>query len=347
MRLNCRCESIDPYQESVKLRNNRTYLIGNRRLTGMTSDFRPMRNTKVAVIMLTMNQREKTLRALGSFRAITQPRFDLLLWDNGSADGTADAVRREFPEVLVHRHPTNLGVAGGRNAAAALAMEKFDPTHLLFIDNDMVVTPNFVGALLAPFAADDRLAQTQAKLRFLNDPLRLNDGGGCRIRFWLGETRPVGFGEIDQGQYDKPAKCISCGGAMMVRTDVFRQLGGFDERFNPFGPEDLDFSLRAYKQGYHALYVPDAVAYHEVSHSFEGGEYTELYARNKARLWLLFMRRHASVTEKIGFLFVGAPYRIACAVMREGRKGNWKALRGALRGLFDFWKRRRPHPHRP
>jgi hypothetical protein len=80
------------------------------------------------------------------------------------------------------------------------------------------------------------------------------------------------------------------------------------------------------------------MAYHEVSHSFEGGEYTELYARNKARLWLLFMRRHASVMEQIAFVFVGAPYRILRMIVRELRKGNLAALRGAIRGLIDFWK---------
>jgi GT2 family glycosyltransferase len=258
-----------------------------------------------------------------------------VLWDNGSQDGTADAVSVTFPEVLVHHHPTNLGVASGRNAAAALAIEKYSPTHLLFIDNDMVVERNFVCALLAPFESDPQLAQTQAKLRFLNDPTRLNDGGGCRIQFWLGRTSPVGFGEIDRGQYDKPAKCVSCGGAMMVRTDVFQQLGGFDEKFSPFGPEDLDFSLRCYKAGYHALYIPQAVAYHEVSHSFEGGQYTELYARNKSRHWLLFMRRHASIVEQVAFYLVGGPLRIIQMIIREGRQGNWAALRGSARGLFD------------
>ena len=291
----------------------------------------------IAVIMLTMNQREKTLRALASFSAITSPPFHIMLWDNGSQDATVDAVRKTFPGVSVHYHPENLGVASGRNAAAALAIEKFNPTHLLFIDNDMVVTPNFVSALLTPFEKSGRLAQTQAKLRFLNDPMRLNDGGGCRIQFWLGRTRPVGFGEIDEGQYNKQTKCISCGGAMMVRSDLFQQLGGFDEKFSPFGPEDLDFSLRAYKRGYYALYVPEALAYHEVSHSFEGGQYTARYARNKARHWLLFMRRHASLIQQIGFLFVGAPYGLLSMLVREGRKGNWAALRGILRGAFESW----------
>jgi GT2 family glycosyltransferase len=285
--------------------------------------------------MLTMNQLEKTLRALASFQEIASPPFQVMLWDNGSQDGTADAVRAAFPDVLVHHSPTNLGVASGRNAAAALAIEKFSPTHLLFIDNDMIVEPNFVTALLSPFESDPQLAQSQAKLRFMNDPTRLNDGGGCRIQFWLGRTSPVGIGEVDSGQYDKQTKCISCGGAMMVRTDVFQELGGFDEKFSPFGPEDLDFSLRCYALGYHALYVPQALAYHEVSHSFEGGQYTELYARNKSRHWLLFMRRHASFAEQIAFYLIGAPLRIIQMVIREGRKGNWAALRGSVRGLFD------------
>jgi GT2 family glycosyltransferase len=303
--------------------------------SGITVNSRDEGEIKIAVIMLTMNQREKTLRALASFSRSTSPLFHIVLWDNGSQDGTVDKVQGELPEVLVHHHPTNIGVASGRNAAAALAIEKFRPTHLLFIDNDMIVEPNFVSALLAAFKTDPHLAQTQAKLRFMNDPTRLNDGGGCRIQFWLGRTSPVGFGEIDRGQYDKQARCISCGGAMMVRTDVFQQLGGFDEKFSPFGPEDLDFSLRCYKAGYHALYVPQAVAYHEVSHSFEGGQYTELYARNKSRHWLLFMRRHASFAEQIAFYLIGAPLRIIQMVIREGRKGNWAALRGSVRGLFD------------
>jgi GT2 family glycosyltransferase len=296
------------------------------------------RRANIVVIMLTINQREKTLRALTSFRAITHPPFKLLLWDNGSDDGTAQAVREAFPEVLVHQHTTNLGVASGRNAAAELAIKAFAPTHLLFIDNDMIVTPDFVSALLEPFEHDSRLGQTQAKLRFIDNPLRLNDAGGCRIQFWLGRTRPVGYGEIDHGQYDHPAKCIACWGAMLVRTELFQQLGGFDSTFDPFGPEDLDFSLRLYKAGYYALYVPQALAFHEVSHTFEGGRYTELYARHKARHWFLFLRRHAPLIEQAAFVCIGAPYRMARMLIREGRRGNLRALLGALRGLRDSWR---------
>jgi GT2 family glycosyltransferase len=117
---------------------------------------RDMRGASIVVIMLTVNQREKTLRALASFHASTHPPFKLLLWDNGSEDGTAEAVQQAFQEVLVHHHATNLGVASGRNAAAELAIKRFDPSHLLFIDNDMIVDPNLSQALLEPFGCDNR-----------------------------------------------------------------------------------------------------------------------------------------------------------------------------------------------
>jgi len=263
--------------------------------------------TEIAAVVLTFNARDATLRCLRTMAAQQGADFGVLLWDNGSKDGTAEAVRDEFPDVLVHAHPTNLGVAGGRNAAAGVAIERFEPDYLLFLDNDLELREGFIRALRRPFEESDRLAQTQAKLLFRHDPKRLNDGGGCRIQFWLGRTTPVGYGEIDRGQYDRPARCVAGGGAMMVRTSVFRALNGFDEVFGPVGPEDLDFSLRAYEAGYYALFVPEAVALHTPSH----GRPAEYGACMRVRHWLEFSSRHARPMERLGFRVVGAPLMFA------------------------------------
>jgi GT2 family glycosyltransferase len=289
---------------------------------------------RVVVLVLTYNQREVTLRCLASLRQAGDPPFQILVWDNGSSDGTADAVRRAYPEVLMHEHSGNLGVGSGRNAAAALARKLFAPTHLLFLDNDILVAPGFVRELLAPFSEEPRLGQVQSKLRLLNDPTRLNDGGGCRIEWWWGRTSPIGFGEVDEGQRDQPAPCVACGGSMMVRAELFHQLGGFDPIFDPFGPEDLDFSLRLQAAGYKALYIPMAMGYHEVSHTFGKG-YTQEYARTKSKHWLRLMRRHASATDWAGFLLLGAPTALVRMAVREARRGNLRALLGTVRGVFD------------
>ncbi|MGH9032913.1 MAG: glycosyltransferase family 2 protein [Acidimicrobiia bacterium] len=294
---------------------------------------------RVAVIVLTFDQRERTLRCLASVRAQAGALFEVLLWDNGSGDDTAERVRAEFPEVLVHLHPGNLGVASGRNAAAALAMERLEPSHLLFLDNDITPWPGFIRELLAPFDDDPRLAQTQAKLRYTDDPGRLNDGGGHRVQFWLARTTPIGYKEIDKGQHDRPAPCLPCGGAMMVRTDVFGELGGFDTTFDPFGPEDLDFSLRVREAGWRALYVPTAVAYHDVTHTFGAG-YTGEYARLKAQHWLRLLRRHASRWQRIGFVLVGGPWVLGQMILRELRRGNVSAVRGVLHGAWELGRSR-------
>jgi GT2 family glycosyltransferase len=306
-----------------------------------SSEFEQPMDISVAIVMLTFNQRDTTLRALGSFTPEERRAAHFVLWDNSSADGTVEAVREQYPDVHVHWSDRNLGVASGRNAGAALALELFRPTHLLFLDNDLVMTRGFIGALAEAFRMDLRLGQAQAKLRSLQHPERLNDGGGCRISFWRGTTTPVGFDEVDRGQFDAPAPCVACGGAMMVRADVFRELGGFDTAYDPFGPEDIDFSLRLQARGYRAMYIPGAMAYHQVSHTFEGGgTYTATYARAKAQHWLRFLRRHGSIGQKLAFACVGAPLIVARMTVRELRRGNPGALVGSALGVIAGVSRR-------
>jgi hypothetical protein len=220
-----------------------------------------------------------------------------------------------------------------------LAVERFAPRFLFFLDNDMVVEPDCLQALAAPFDSDPLVAQTTGKIRQLGETERLYGAGGCRISFWRGDTRHVGYGELDRGQYDEPKRCIASGGCMLVRSDVFEELGGFDTAFDPYGPEDLDFGLRAVDAGYRGLYVPQAVVYHESTpgRTFEGGLYTERYASNRVRHWLTLLRRHASLGEMAGFFFLGAPYLLVVLLSREWQRGNFLAtLRGLVRGLRDY-----------
>lgn len=126
---------------------------------------------------------------------------------------------------------------------------------------------------------------------------------------------------------------------MMVRSEVFQRLGGFDQAFDPFGPEDLDFSLRLTGMGYRAVYFPKAMAYHQVSHTFEGGGYSSNYARLKAQHWLRFLARHGSLAQKIGFAAIGAPLIVVRMALRELRRGNPGALVGSAIGVLATLRR--------
>ena len=293
-----------------------------------------MHSNNLVVIILTYNQRQKTLKCLSTLLGGKDIPFKVLVWDNNSRDDTLAVIKKTFPNVLTYYSQSNLGVAEGRNAAGTMAIRELGATHLLFLDNDIEVEAGFVKALYEPFESDIDLGQTQAKLRFMHDRSLINDGGGARISFVFWRVKPVGFGETDRGQYDAPRPCISCGGAMMVRSDVFQQLNGFDPLFGPFGPEDLDFSLRLQKAGYQAMYAPKAVGYHQVSHTYGEG-YSEEYARHKSRHWLLFMRRHASPREKLAFYIFGAPILLVQVFFREAKRGNLGAIRGLAQGIVN------------
>ena len=81
--------------------------------------------------------------------------------------------------------------------------------------------------------------------------------------------------------------------------------------------------------------MPQAVGYHQVSHTFGEG-YSEEYARHKVRHWFAFMRRHATLGQKIGFYLVGAPFLAVQVFLREVSRGNLKAIRGLIRGVLKI-----------
>jgi GT2 family glycosyltransferase len=290
----------------------------------------------VAAIVLGFDRREKTRACVESLLRSTPSPPHILLVDNGSRDGTAEAIAAEFPAVRVERSPVNLGAAAGRNLGVRCAIEAWDPDLLLFVDDDAEVHPRAIHALASVFADPDRrrVGATAAKIHYPGTPPTIYVAGGSRIRFWSGDTRPTGQGEIDDGQYDQREACIPGAGCTMVRRAAFVEIGGFDEEYDPYGYEDLDLSLRLVEDGWRILYVPEALARHERGASFEGGRYTARYAGVKRRNWLRFLSRHASVPERILFWTIGGPALLARAVLREIGRGNLAAV-GGLLGLRE------------
>ena len=289
-----------------------------------------------AIVLLTWNQREQTRRCLNSLVEAGYELKRVVLWDNGSSDGTDELMFNDFPEVVYHHHPINQGVASGRNAAALLAIRSLSPTHILFLDNDMVVTPKFLESLCEPFATQPRLAQALAKIRFYNDPERLHSAGGQVVNFVLGINHSIGYGEIDKGQYDVRKSCLPSGGATLVAVTVFLELDGFDSIFDPFGAEDLDFAYRARSADYHALYIPEAVVYHDYRPKMGSGKTGESYVAERVRHWMILLRRHASLSQQVGFCIGGAAVGLIKIALREMIKGNGAVLQGIPSGVKRY-----------
>ena len=290
----------------------------------------------VVAIVLTVDQRENTLRCLESLQAVPWPGFEVVVWDNGSSDGTGEAIRRRFPGVHYHWHPDNLGAAGGRNAGVDFARKHLDEpaSEYLFLDNDTVVKPEFLEHLMAPMLADNTIAQTAAKVMFLRRPNVINMAGGCDLRFWRGSTRACGYDEPDRGQYDTSIDCIAPTCCTLVRAEAFDAVQGFDTAFDPYGLEDLDLSARIVKAGHRCVYAPQAVIYHDPTQTFGAGQYTGAYARKKAENWRRFLARHGAWHQKLLFYTVGAPSAAGATIIRELRRGNFSAIAGLFLGAI-------------
>ena len=120
---------------------------------------------------------------------------------------------------------------------------------------------------------------------------------------------------------------------MIVRARIFAEVGGFDPAFDPFGPEDLDFSLRLQRLGFRALYNPKAVALHEVGSTFaRSSDQAGPYARARTEIWLRFLYRYATPLQRAAFFAIGAPVLILRLAGREMLQGRPVQAFDALKG---------------
>jgi Glycosyl transferase family 2 len=121
--------------------------------------------TQVAVVVLSWNGREDTLACLDSLRRVEHEPLSVIVVDNASVDGTADAVAARHPEAELVRNAANLGYAGGMNAGIRRARE-LGADHVLLLNNDTEVDATFVGALVEAAAAHPDAGALCAKVLF-------------------------------------------------------------------------------------------------------------------------------------------------------------------------------------
>jgi GT2 family glycosyltransferase len=285
----------------------------------------------VAIVVLNYDRRELLLRCLAVLDRLRWQHRVTVVVDNASSDGSAEAARAGFPHVVVIDQPRNLGVAGGRNAGLAWVMENHRPRYVLFIDDDTLLDPDAVHAMVRAADGGEDIAVVAPKAYQRPGERRLISAGGMRFNPYLGSAWDVGSAELDTGQYDKPLDVEACPGfAFFVRADVFERIGGFDERLNPYGWEDVEFSLRARAAGYRIVYAPDAVVYHLGGRIGRGP--VAAYERHKARNMLRMLRRHATTLQLLCFALL-LPPRAILRVGRELASGNWRVVGAWIVGL--------------
>jgi len=203
---------------------------------------------KVCCVVLTWNDRDNLAECLESMAKLTYPNLEIIVSDNGSTDGTVELVKAHYPDVVLLENGRNLFWAGGNNVGIERALDD-GADYIMLLNNDIVVDPKMVGALINVGESDPRIGMLGPKIYYYGDDRRLWYAGG-EVLLWRGIARHIGIREIDDGQYDEVVTTgYITGCALMVKREVVERIGLVDPVYVAYG-EDMDWSYRARLAGY-------------------------------------------------------------------------------------------------
>jgi GT2 family glycosyltransferase len=226
---------------------------------------------RVAVVVITHQRRDELLGALARLRALPEQPHVVVV-DNGSTDGTADAVRQRFPEVELVASPENLG-AVGRNLGVARLATPF----VAFCDDDTWWDPGSLARAADVLERFPRLAVVTA--RIVVEPGGTEDPIVAELR-----DSPVRGADWLPG----PALGSFLAGASVLRREAFEEVGGFDERLWLGGEEELMAGDLA-AAGWELCYLPDLTVHHQASRARDAHKRRRDGIRNT--LWTTWLRR--------------------------------------------------------
>lgn len=293
---------------------------------------------QVVIVILTCNQKQVTLDCLQSFEHCQYPNKQIVLVDNGSNDGVEGEVNEKYPHVTVIRNEANRGAAGGRNSGIAYAKENLQFEYIMFMDNDIVVQPEFLSRLVTGLhTCTDSQVEIATPLLYQMGTEKLIDcAGGAVLNFFTGSTQTRGHDEIDKGQYDNETfpQCVPT--TVLMSRAALERAGQFDVSFDPYGYEDLDMVLRANPDRNPFLFVHDAVVYHLGSKTGFSG-YTAEYTRMKGQNMRRFFKRHSTSFQWLCFNLL-LPFLSVKTIVRELKRGNVKAIVGLVKGFLGLGK---------
>lgn len=318
--------------------------------------------SRVGIVLVNWNGLEDTLACLDSLAGVEYADRFVVVVDNGSRGDEAGAIEQAHPEVAVLRSGRNLGFTGGNNLGIRHALEH-GADHILCLNNDTVVAPDFLAHLVAALEADPTIGMTVAKIFYYDEPDKpWYLGAECTFddvalqRGWVAWHPPY----PERASLIEPFDTqIATGCALLIRGEALRLLAGpqgdwFDQRYFAYY-EDVDLSLRADKLGFRRVVVPRARVWHKVSRSSGGASSSSVwyYCIRNAKLLAL---AHAPEGRQVGAKFFDAlAHKIvkeACATARAQKRYAHPIFRAqAQAGMSGVWcarleqyERRHDHP---
>lgn len=302
---------------------------------------------QIAVIILNWNGEKLLQEFLPEVLQTTNPQISrVIVADNGSSDGSVDFVQKNFPEVEICELKENFGFAGGYNRA----IERYrDFPYIVLLNSDVAPRAGWIDALYAYMEANPDVAACQPKILSRREPEKFEYAGAaggfidcngypyCRGRVF---DRV----ETDRGQHDTPIDIFwASGAALMIRTSVFREVGGLDEAFFAH-MEEIDLCWRILLAGYRIAAVPAAAVEHLGGASLPKSNPMKTYLNFRNNL--LMMHKNLPDSTRCSHLFKRMVLD-GVAWLKFALTGHFRDAAAIVRAHRDFKKMRKSYTSHP
>jgi hypothetical protein len=211
---------------------------------------------EISIIIVNWNGKHFLETCLEALRQQTFRDFESILVDNGSADGSIEYVRDQFPEIRVMPLDSNVGFAAANNAGYA----QCSGALIVLLNNDTEAHPSWLEEIHKASTKFLSASSFACKMMYFDDRARLDNCG-----FGLtsaGLTMDLGRDQLDGPAWSEPRKVFgACGGAAVYRRKMLEDVGLFDPDFF-MTYEDVDLSFRGQLRGHECVFVAQAVVYH-------------------------------------------------------------------------------------
>lgn len=216
-----------------------------------------MKNKNIAVLLTCFNRKEKTLACLNSLFEADIPKgyeFDIYLVDDGSTDGTSEAVKEKYTDIEIINGSGNLFWAGGMRLAWKTALESESYDAFLLLNDDVILFDDFLNNLIKT----ERYALNKDKKKGIYSGATIDNRtnkvtyGGYKIK-----TNHLVVRNELLTPANLPQKCeLTNANILWISKETVDAIGIFDERYT-HGIADFDFSMHAVKKGIPVYLAPN------------------------------------------------------------------------------------------
>jgi GT2 family glycosyltransferase len=290
---------------------------------------------KTAVVILCYNNRHFLTQFLPGVLEHSAPA-EVIIIDNASTDGTADYLSNYFPQVRLIPHEQNLGFCGGYNEG----LKQIEAEYFVLLNSDVEVTPGWLQPLTKLLNKNPEIAACQPKIRSHAAPEFFEyagAGGGFIDRLGYPYCRGRIFDTLEQdtGQYDDTRPVFwATGACLMVRAELFREMGGLETSFFAH-MEEIDLCWRIQRAGHQIYYSGESTVYHVGGGTLQTNSPRKVYLNFRNGLALLTRNLKGRERTWVLMIRILLDWVAALQFLAKGEKENAQAVLKAHRAVWN------------